>query len=1162
MPLIRYGAPSGARMLAGRGAQVTGPASFAPITATGSATSSIPAGNVIVTLNQVETGIAAGTYPFTAAVRLLPGAVPSGFVLQSPDDPAMRAAVLTTHADGSAQLAVVGGSITVAAGGAGSVRIQATSGSAGTALTAARIATLAPTASVLFNGGVSTTVALNPSSAPTRVWWASPAHVCASWTLPVPGTASLCVVYVVHAWAGSDRMQVEVKVENSLVNLASPADFVTASYTATVTIGGVVVRTVDTATAPEGDHRGSRAWYASGWIGGSQSIRVVMPHTYLQTLPEFWRQDQSSSFDFAGYAGDTYVPWGNGRIAATNMGGTGDVPGIGPLPQWECRTLQSGDFRGWRATEASALSALSYNINTRDSVTGLIPTFAAIGTRFQGSGWPRFDPTGSGGGVRGWEVAHAPDAGLLAFYGRATPVFIEIAQKAAVWCGTKFGGFSFPITWQAGVAGGFYQTRGKAWCIRAIAHATLVTPTDMAWKAAGATAIERNVALLEGFKDDPRNPLGYVWYLRPDRIGDFSSLPGLQQPMWMHHFLCGVLHRAERAMGHLLGANQARLSALADWACAQPARFINESTGGEWRFIPYIDTCGNSNIDITNGSPEGSGIYSQNFMTQSATWGAQRAAHYAGPVPPMAGRWRTHPGTPQQYTTGWEDDLVAGYYYVEPFMDALTCAVERGVSGAATAYGKVLANITNFAEWRLGYASDPRFGSVPRSGFTQSGWADGTQLGSLVGNVWTPGRNGNGDVTAASKGTLQVGRIYEVAGTALNTLDAPVKAAMLALTGQPWTDRSAQGWQGVSDAWVGWAIDERPGKWQVFIGPGGGHQASSNNGMYRFPLLKMSWAIQNLPTPSHLWVAGYFGDTVYPPALAAFEANPTGPVFNDQYYNPANPTSNVWKPTSRHTYQSMFVRPDEGADGTIYMLCRRAWKYDIATDTWAQPKNNRGLPRADTAISFENMFCWWDEVRGRAYHVGHGLSGTPEDRHFWWDGGNTWGTDFPGGTWPAGGYPLSYTAWERRGRVVHMIRYRHQNIPGGGSNRPGEPFRIRRVNLDTGGFTDINITFGASLAGTVWPSEEAQQYWDFGGVTYVPRLDRYIAIARRVGSVGDGDELAVINATTGVCELASTVYSGVLTPIGTNENKIRYFEDLDLVLIQPNQNRLMRVLVP
>ena len=168
----------------------------------------------------------------------------------------------------------------------------------------------------------------------------------------------------------------------------------------------------------------------------------------------------------------------------------------------------------------------------------------------------------------------------------------------------------------------------------------------------------------------------------------------------------------------LAGADQARLDAIADWACAQPVRWINESRGYEWRYIAYEDIAGSNDINSSNGTAEGSGSYSANVLVQLPTWGAQRAFIMTDAVPSAPGPWKTR-GDPNQATTyasaTWVDDAVGGFYYVEPFWDALVSAVERGIPGADQAWATVQSGVSNLSAWRSGFAASPRWGSYPRN---------------------------------------------------------------------------------------------------------------------------------------------------------------------------------------------------------------------------------------------------------------------------------------------------------------------------------------------------------------------------------------------------------------------------------------------------------------
>ncbi len=90
----------------------------------------------------------------------------------------------------------------------------------------------------------------------------------------------------------------------------------------------------------------------------------------------------------------------------------------------------------------------------------------------------------------------------MAFMCRPSPVFIEIAQKIVVWNGT----------WASndGTFATSYETRGKAWGIRSLAHAIFLTPDGDAWKQAGRSALFRNAQLLKTFQDDSNRCSAYT----------------------------------------------------------------------------------------------------------------------------------------------------------------------------------------------------------------------------------------------------------------------------------------------------------------------------------------------------------------------------------------------------------------------------------------------------------------------------------------------------------------------------------------------------------------------------------------------------------------------------------------------------------------------------
>jgi hypothetical protein len=252
-----------------------------------------------------------------------------------------------------------------------------------------------------------------------------------------------------------------------------------------------------------------------------------------------------------------------------------------------------------------------------------------------------------------------------------------------------------------------------------LAHAIFLTPTGDPWKAPAIAALAKNVTVLDGFRTTPNNPLGVIWDGEPTHCLDMSeTVQGFQQSIWQHHWLAAELHKIANAK-LLSGANQTAMVTLADWVCMQPIRYVNESSGGEWRYHRYKTTIGRQNYDASNGSLWGGGIYTGPTPSSLPTWAEQHAWFMTDGPPPRSGPWMVSgSGYEQTYSSpNVRVDTVAngGLNYVTIFWAAFCMAVERAVPGAEAAWSTVNANVTNLATWRQGFAADPRQGTNPRN---------------------------------------------------------------------------------------------------------------------------------------------------------------------------------------------------------------------------------------------------------------------------------------------------------------------------------------------------------------------------------------------------------------------------------------------------------------
>lgn len=1086
-----------------------------------------------VTSLQATSLSGSGARPYSATVMPLRGVVPSGSTLTTADG-AARAAILSTHDDGSAAVVVLAGS----ASGTGSIAVHVATGSDSAALTASAISALVSSVSVAF-GSPYGTASITDFSTPERVWWASSTTICARYRVaaPTPGSTALEAVIDIHAWAG--RALVEVVVENCRMTTASPTAPAAASYSgAVVSVNGSTIATVNGNGAPEGNHAPLRAWYAAGWVGGDPGLRVTQLHTDLQAHPLLYRTAAASTADMSVYASDAYTPWTAGRHRATGMGGTGDHPSIGPLPQWEARALQSGDYRAWQATEVSALAVLGFGINYRDSGTGLVPTFTQLaGKNMQGGSWP-------GGGYEnadlGWEVAHHPAAGLMAFAARPSPVFIDLAQKVAVWNGmwsTAYG--STPGTPTPGVFGAPYQVRGRAWGMRSLTHATFVTPDALAWKASGKASLSANVSYMDTWRTDAKYVLGAMCDESPAVPQDHQAEAGFQQPLWGHHYLAVELHKAASAR-LLTGAEQAAMNTLADWACAQPVRWVNEQTNGGWRYIPYTVTIGANN---GNGDPG-----------SQSTYGTERnRAGNHSDTPAASGSWMGYGPASGPYASYTADGSLSATY-PSYFWSALVAAVERGVSGASTAWSTVQAGITNLASWLGGAATEPRWGVTPRTGI---GWGSGVATGSYDGTsaTWTPARDTDGRINAASWALVpnNAAQWVQVAGTRMDVLDSVVKSAV-----PGWTDRGGESWIGVLQDWNGMACDFRFGQERTIHAVGGGHYGSSNDGIYTFDLRKMQWAVELLPSDPQYWDSGYNGYstgsfTNYTLAAAYQAANPTNVlgVYMDEFFDPANPSDPLRssrRPTSRHTYGSQVFVSELGSAGKLLMGCRRYWEYDFASKTWALPKLPFGTAPGSfdgsTGYTGENMEAWWNAAESRYYVCATQNYGSSQA----WSvqpGGANWRWE---GYMPTGGYEAFATAQEVIGNTIWTLHFHD-----GGSGGFGRPWRMVETDMTTRAQVNHAVTLGASLSSLSWPKND----WDGQGMCWVPTVGKWLVL---VYHASIGQVWSWLDPATWTIDVA-----GIAGAPGGDyrlQNKVRWVSGIGAVLWITHADQNVRLLKP
>lgn len=245
-------------------------------------------------------------------------------------------------------------------------------------------------------------------------------------------------------------------------------------------------------------------------------------------------------------------------------------------------------------------------------------------------------------------------------------------------------------------------------------------------------------------------------------------------------------------------------------------------------------------------------------------------------------------------------------------------------------------------------------------------WGKGSETGTFANDLWTPGRDADGVVNRVSWDLVPLQRWVKVAGTRMDALEAEIKTAI-----PGWSDVGTEGWNGVTNDWVGCAIDQvAPRLWLL----GGGHSGSSNNGLYYVDGFKMKWAVECLPSDSTKFSQAYINHrngasfTVCDESAAAYSGQ--SPPINGPYYDEIFWDTGIKKPTARHSYSAMTYCADRQE---LVMVCRRLWRYSLTQRAWIYKRIVGDA--ADWGLDGEDGIALYDESRHEVLTSAAGSSG-------------------------------------------------------------------------------------------------------------------------------------------------------------------------------------------
>jgi hypothetical protein len=411
---------------------------------------------------------------------------------------------------------------------------------------------------------------------------------------------------------------------------------------------------------------------------------------------------------------------------------------------------------------------------------------------------------------------------------------------------------------------------------------------------------------------------------------------------------------------------------------------------------------------------------------------------------------------------------------------------------------------------------------------TVQGWGQGSEVGTLTADVWTPGRNAAGAVNAVSWATVPAARWVQVAGTRLDALDTVVKAAI-----PGWRDYGVSGWDGVTTAWSGFAVDAAGSRLWLM---GGGHRASSNNGLYRFDALRMAWAIEDLPSDPATWSAGYRAANSGGYGVCLESAQQAQTAFAAGAWNPVNGWGSdelLWdrKPTARHAYGSMVFVPETNE---LVMVHYRLWRFSLTQRAWVYKRAIRDsfTPWMDS----ENGLAIYDEATREVLTSATGplslfrSTGYSLTANQWTNWSAPWGLH-------AG------IADVRIGRRVVVV----QPASTASGTYAAQPARYWDYNLDTRTVTTSNtLQYADGLAQTDFPP--TNWFYDGAALAYIPSKNRFwLCTQMATGRL----ELLEIDPTTApwTVRRAPALAGNLPTPANPLERKMIFLPALNAILL-------------
>jgi len=768
--------------------------------------------------------------------------------------------------------------------------------------------------------------------APFQTWVQGP--VMSSWVYrkPVGSDKHLVAWLEVRLWA-SGAVEVLPWIENGFLRVAAPAN---KSATFTFTLG----KTQRMSAAINLKHH-QRTPLINGtalsyWLGTDPGVTARHNTAYLQAteLVPSYQAVVAANSSAVSRLPTTYLPLqaGSFNFDGDSMASPGYQDPIGLLPQHDVLYLTSDAQIAHAGVIRNGFSAGRYALHYRDETTNRPLRFSSYPTLNIGSNQGfkdnggsttnSYTPTPTGGNGPGWDTAHSPSVGYLAYLVTGRWYFMEEVQFSTTANYLGNGDNQYLRVGSKGLVRpcpGAWQTRSCAWDWRARVQALCVTPdADTALRSEFIASVEANIEYFHSlYVAKPNNPFGWI---KPGESYDGTLRPGAP---WQQDFVTAAFGYSVALGLPISTAATAKLGQFFRWK----ARSVVGRLGPKGAFwyvngAPYtVMISPNSMPDYDNGTgpwyESEAAVYNATYEV-APSWMGRIDGALAGEIMPGA-------------------DAMWGN-----LIPAIAYAVRHNVPGAQEAYKRILS-ASNWPGLRDGFNSRPAWSVRP---------ADGTQAALPVVVAPVQPTNPGAPAWAAN---APLNAWMEIPGTS-----------------------GAGGTQ--IESFSGWA---KLPNGKIAIALAGGHTDGTKNSVAVIDLLANApaWVEVSPQSPIHTYEVAYEADgkpasshtyytTMWIPAtnrLMRFGAIAVSLSGNTNYFtvDGFNLATNTWDPAG--TYANMPAGASGGAYNpvTSKVLTIFGTKYydpvtGVATNV---ATGNVNLPRAPWV---------WDPVRNQFFGLCYG----------------------------------------------------------------------------------------------------------------------------------------------------------------------------------------------